>query len=121
MNYSSQGKHSLSYDELLSRNKQLSAKVDALTSELKQFKNQQDTISLLRESQKSLVSTNNLLMQQLNREQGPSSAKGALLSEKITASTKAPFLVRTSRHAPSSSAFDFSQLCSSQQLSSCPF
>ncbi|XP_048371295.1 leucine-rich repeat-containing protein 36 [Sphaerodactylus townsendi] len=119
LNYDPQGKHSFSYDELLSRNEQLSAHVEILTSELNQLKNQQDTISLLRESQKSLVSTNSFLLQQLNREQGPSSAKGAL-SEKTASSAKVPVYERTSHHIPSFSTFGSSQLCSSQQLSSCP-
>ncbi|XP_077166046.1 leucine-rich repeat-containing protein 36 [Paroedura picta] len=120
LNYDPQGKFSVSYDELLSQNEHLSAQVDVLTSELKQLKNQQDTINLLRESQKSLVSTNSFLLQQLNREQGPSPAKGALFSEKTTTSAKAPFFERTFHHSPPSSAFGSSHLCSSQQLSSCP-
>ncbi|KAL8194590.1 UNVERIFIED_CONTAM: hypothetical protein K2H54_025566 [Gekko kuhli] len=119
LNDDPQGKQSLSYDELLSRNERLSAQVDALTSELKHRKNQQDTINVLQESQKSLVSTNSFLLQQLNREQGSSSAKGAFLLE-IATPTEAPFFERTSHHAPSSSTFGSSQQCSSQQLSSCP-
>ncbi|XP_054856679.1 leucine-rich repeat-containing protein 36-like [Eublepharis macularius] len=120
LNYNCQGKHSFSYDELLNRNEQLSTQLDILTLELKQLHEQQDTISLLRESQKSLVSTNNFLLQQLNREQDPSAAREALHSEKITTSAKAPFIERMPHRAPPSSAFGSSHLCTSQQLSSCP-
>lgn len=39
-------------DELLSSNGKLTAQLDAVTSELKQLQKQQETLSLLRESQK---------------------------------------------------------------------
>ncbi|XP_060131911.1 leucine-rich repeat-containing protein 36 isoform X2 [Zootoca vivipara] len=114
---SSHGIYSLSYDELLSRNEQLNAQVDILTFELKQLKKQQDTISLLKESQRSLVSTNNFLLQQLNKEQDPSVGKTRRLSEKIPdAPCHASCPARTSHRASLTSPIAWNP----EMLSSCP-
>ncbi|XP_061450217.1 leucine-rich repeat-containing protein 36 [Rhineura floridana] len=111
------GIYSLSYDELLSRNDQLNAQVDLLTFELKQEQEkEQDTISLLRESLSSLVSTNNFLLQQLNKEHDPSIGQGALLSEKITDSPASSFEGTSHHSAPLYTTLG----CSAELFSSCP-
>ncbi|XP_066494018.1 leucine-rich repeat-containing protein 36 [Tiliqua scincoides] len=107
---------SLSYDELLNRNEVLSAQVDVLSLELKQLKKQQETISLLRESQRSLVSTNNFLLQQLTREHSPSSGKAGLVSGKVTTAGSASFCEKLAHQSPLSSAFGSNPLCGSEQL-----
>lgn len=106
----------LSYDELLNRNEVLSAQVDVLSLELKQLKKQQETISLLRESQRSLVSTNNFLLQQLTKEHSPSSGKAAVLSGKVAPAGSASFCEKLAHQSPLSSAFGSIPLCGSEQL-----
>lgn len=106
---------SLSYDELLNRNEVLSAQVDVMSLELKQLKKQQETISLLRESQKSLVSTNNFLLQQLTRAHSPVSGKGGFLSGKEATADNAPFCEKLAHQSPLS-AFGSNALCVTEQL-----
>ncbi|XP_053127512.1 leucine-rich repeat-containing protein 36 isoform X3 [Hemicordylus capensis] len=103
------GVYALSYDELLQRNEQLNTQMELLSSELKQLKKQQETLSLLRESQRSLVSTNNFLLQQLNKDLGPPGT-----------SSSPPSCPRSSHHPAPSSALGWSPLCPSEQLRSCP-
>ncbi|XP_065422856.1 leucine-rich repeat-containing protein 36 isoform X9 [Chrysemys picta bellii] len=104
-NYCFSGTHSLTYDELLHKNEQLSVQVEYLTLELKQHKKLQETVHLLQESQRSLVSTNNFLLQQLNKEHSPNSVKTTLSSEKFTIRERSPPLERT----PPVSAHGYSQ------------
>ncbi|XP_065422857.1 leucine-rich repeat-containing protein 36 isoform X10 [Chrysemys picta bellii] len=54
-NYCFSGTHSLTYDELLHKNEQLSVQVEYLTLELKQHKKLQETVHLLQESQRRLL------------------------------------------------------------------
>ncbi|XP_039359850.1 leucine-rich repeat-containing protein 36 isoform X1 [Mauremys reevesii] len=115
-NYCFSGTHSLTYDELLHKNEQLSVQVEYLTLELKQHKKLQETVHLLQESQRSLVSTNNFLLQQLNKEQNPSSVKTTLASEKFTIRERSPPLERT----PPVAAHGYSQYGNAEQLSNSP-
>ncbi|XP_067406260.1 leucine-rich repeat-containing protein 36 [Emydura macquarii macquarii] len=115
-NYSFSGNHSLTYEELLHKNEQLSVQIEYLTLELKQFKKLQETVNLLHESQRSLVSTNNFLLQQLNKEHNLNSVK-TLPSEKLTIHERSPPLERT---PPVSSAYGYGQYCNAEQLSNCP-
>ncbi|XP_048726715.1 leucine-rich repeat-containing protein 36 isoform X6 [Caretta caretta] len=115
-NYCFSGTHSLTYDELLHKNEQLSVQVEYLTLELKQHKKLQETVHLLQESQRSLVSTNNFLLQQLNKEHNPNSVKTTLSSEKFTLRERSPPLERT----PPVSAHGSSQYCNAEQLSNSP-
>ncbi|XP_038224835.1 leucine-rich repeat-containing protein 36 isoform X2 [Dermochelys coriacea] len=115
-NYCFSRTHSLTYDELLHKNEQLSVHVEYLTLELKQHKKLQETVHLLQESQRSLVSTNNFLLQQLNKEHNPNSVKTTLSSEKFTIRERSPPLERT----PPVSAHGYSQYCNAEQLSNSP-
>ncbi|XP_043382176.1 leucine-rich repeat-containing protein 36 isoform X4 [Chelonia mydas] len=115
-NYCFSGTHSLTYDELLHKNEQLSVQVEYLTLEFKQHQKLQETVHLLQESQRSLVSTNNFLLQQLNKEHNPNSVKTTLSSEKFTLRERSPPLERT----PPVSAHGYSQYCNAEQLSNSP-
>ncbi|KAM8774168.1 LOW QUALITY PROTEIN: leucine-rich repeat-containing protein 36 [Rhynchonycteris naso] len=70
------------YDDLLRRNQQLSTQVVCLNQELVQLKKLEETVALLHESQRSLVVTNEYLLQQLNKEQKGYSGKALLPPEK---------------------------------------
>ncbi|XP_058530810.1 leucine-rich repeat-containing protein 36 isoform X2 [Ochotona princeps] len=70
------------YDDLLRRNQQLTMQVACLNQELTQLKKLEDTVALLHESQRSLVVTNEYLLQQLNREQKGYSGKALLPPER---------------------------------------
>ncbi|XP_040853222.1 leucine-rich repeat-containing protein 36-like isoform X1 [Ochotona curzoniae] len=76
------GQQSHNYDDLLRRNQQLTMQVACLNQELAQLKKLEDTVALLHESQRSLVVTNEYLLQQLNREQKGYSGKALLPPER---------------------------------------
>ncbi|XP_060041339.1 leucine-rich repeat-containing protein 36 isoform X2 [Erinaceus europaeus] len=69
-------------DELLHKNQQLSVQVACLKQELAHLRKLEETVSLLQESQRSLVVTNEYLLQQLNKEQKDYSGKALLPPEK---------------------------------------
>ncbi|XP_042774052.1 leucine-rich repeat-containing protein 36 isoform X5 [Panthera leo] len=70
------------YDDLLRKNQQLTMQVACLNQELAQLKKLEETVALLHESQRSLVVTNEYLLQQLNKEQKGYSGKALLPPEK---------------------------------------
>ncbi|XP_006099467.1 leucine-rich repeat-containing protein 36 [Myotis lucifugus] len=70
------------YDDLLRKNQQLNLQVACLNQELSQLKKLEETVALLHESQRSLVVTNEYLLQQLNKEQKGYSGKALLPPEK---------------------------------------
>ncbi|KAM5263580.1 leucine-rich repeat-containing protein 36 isoform 2-T2 [Ctenodactylus gundi] len=70
------------YDDLLLRNQQLTMQVAYLNQELAHLRKLEGTVTLLHESQRSLVVTNEYLLQQLNKEQKGSSGKALLPPEK---------------------------------------
>ncbi|XP_053770770.1 leucine-rich repeat-containing protein 36 [Desmodus rotundus] len=70
------------YDDLLRKNQQLNMQVACLNQELAQLKKLEETVALLHESQRSLVATNEYLLQQLNKEQKGYSGKALLPPEK---------------------------------------
>ncbi|XP_041506610.1 leucine-rich repeat-containing protein 36 isoform X2 [Microtus oregoni] len=76
------GYPSHSHDDLLRRNQQLTLQVACLNQELTQLKRLEKTVALLHESQRSLVVTNEYLLQQLNKEQKGYSGKSLLPPEK---------------------------------------
>ncbi|XP_074142563.1 leucine-rich repeat-containing protein 36 [Sminthopsis crassicaudata] len=76
------GHQSHSYDELLRKNQQLNLQVACLNQELNQLKKVEETVHLLQESQRSLVTTNEYLLQQLNKEQKSYPGKAVLPPEK---------------------------------------
>eukprot|EP00073_Rattus_norvegicus_P032251 XP_006255569.1 PREDICTED: leucine-rich repeat-containing protein 36 isoform X4 [Rattus norvegicus] len=69
-------------DDLLHKNQQLTIQVACLNQELTQLKRLEETVALLHESQRSLVVTNEYLLQQLNKEQKGYSGKSLLPPEK---------------------------------------
>ncbi|XP_040354240.1 leucine-rich repeat-containing protein 36 isoform X5 [Herpailurus yagouaroundi] len=69
-------------DDLLRKNQQLTMQVACLNQELAQLKKLEETVALLHESQRSLVVTNEYLLQQLNKEQKGYSGKALLPPEK---------------------------------------
>ncbi|KAF6078538.1 leucine rich repeat containing 36 [Phyllostomus discolor] len=91
------------YDDLLRKNQQLNMQVACLNQELAQLKKLEETVSLLHESQRSLVVTNEYLLQQLNKEQKGYSGKALLPPEK-------------SHHLGRSSPFGKSTLSSSSPV-----
>ncbi|CAH7069830.1 Lrrc36 [Phodopus roborovskii] len=76
------GHPSHTHDDLLRRNQQLTIQVACLNQELTQLKRLEETVTLLHESQRSLVVTNEYLLQQLNKEQKGYSGKSLLPPEK---------------------------------------
>ncbi|CAO2610121.1 Leucine-rich repeat-containing protein 36 [Lemmus lemmus] len=76
------GHPSHSQDDLLRKNQQLTIQVACLNQELTQLKRLEETVALLHESQRSLVVTNEYLLQQLNKEQKGYSGKSLLPPEK---------------------------------------
>nr|XP_012597956.1 leucine-rich repeat-containing protein 36 isoform X3 [Microcebus murinus] len=76
------GHQSHAYDDLLRKNQQLTMQVACLNQELAQLKKLEETVTLLHESQRSLVVTNEYLLQQLNKEQKGYSGKALLPPEK---------------------------------------
>ncbi|XP_062033002.1 leucine-rich repeat-containing protein 36 [Lepus europaeus] len=76
------GQQSHNYDDLLRRNQQLTMQVACLNQELAQLRKLEDTVALLHESQRSLVVTNEYLLQQLNKEQKGCSGKALLPPER---------------------------------------
>ncbi|MBZ3891048.1 Leucine-rich repeat-containing protein 36, partial [Sciurus carolinensis] len=76
------GHQSHTYDDLLRKNQQLTMQVACLNQELAQLKKLEETVALLHESQRSLVVTNEYLLQQLNKEQKGYSGKALLPPEK---------------------------------------
>ncbi|KAL2762274.1 leucine-rich repeat-containing protein 36 isoform 2, partial [Daubentonia madagascariensis] len=76
------GHQSHAYDDLLRKNQQLTMQVACLNQELAQLKKLEETVALLHESQRSLVVTNEYLLQQLNKEQKGYSGKALLPPEK---------------------------------------
>ncbi|XP_016075797.1 PREDICTED: leucine-rich repeat-containing protein 36 [Miniopterus natalensis] len=76
------GHQSHTYDDLLHKNQQLNMQVTCLNQELAQLKKLEETVALLHESQRSLVVTNEYLLQQLNKEQKCYSGKALLPPEK---------------------------------------
>ncbi|XP_011378877.1 leucine-rich repeat-containing protein 36 [Pteropus vampyrus] len=76
------GHQSHTFDDLLRKNQQLNMKVACLNQELAQLKKLEETVALLHESQRSLVVTNEYLLQQLNKEQKGYSGKALLPPEK---------------------------------------
>uniref|UniRef100_A0A8C3W3F3 Leucine rich repeat containing 36 n=1 Tax=Catagonus wagneri TaxID=51154 RepID=A0A8C3W3F3_9CETA len=97
------GHQSHSYDDLLRKNQQLNIQVAFLNQELAQLKKLEETVALLHESQRSLVVTNEYLLQQLNKEQKGYSGKALLPPEK-------------SHHLGRSSPFGKSTLSSSSPV-----
>lgn len=76
------GHPSHTHDDLLHKNQQLTIQVACLNQELTQLKRLEETVALLHESQRSLVVTNEYLLQQLNKEQKGYSGKSLLPPEK---------------------------------------
>ncbi|XP_026350783.3 leucine-rich repeat-containing protein 36 [Ursus arctos] len=76
------GHQSHTYDDLLRKNQQLNMQVACLNQELAQLKKLEETVVLLHESQRSLVVTNEYLLQQLNKEQKGYAGKALLPPEK---------------------------------------
>ncbi|XP_006878757.1 PREDICTED: leucine-rich repeat-containing protein 36 [Elephantulus edwardii] len=76
------GHQSHAYDDLLRKNQQLNQQVACLSQELAQLRKLEETVALLHESQRSLVVTNEYLLQQLNKEQKGYSGKALLPPEK---------------------------------------
>ncbi|XP_017394708.1 leucine-rich repeat-containing protein 36 [Cebus imitator] len=70
------------YDDLLHKNQQLTMQVACLNQELAQLKKLEETVAVLHESQRSLVVTNEYLLQQLNKEPKGYSGKALLPPEK---------------------------------------
>ncbi|XP_020740563.2 leucine-rich repeat-containing protein 36 isoform X3 [Odocoileus virginianus] len=97
------GHLSHTYDDLLRKNQQLNMQVSCLNQELAQLKKLEETVTLLHESQRSLVVTNEYLLQQLNKEQKGYSGKALLPPEK-------------SHHLGRSSPFGKSMLSSSSPV-----
>uniref|UniRef100_A0A8C0WQY7 Leucine-rich repeat-containing protein 36 n=1 Tax=Castor canadensis TaxID=51338 RepID=A0A8C0WQY7_CASCN len=97
------GHPSPTHDDLLRKNQQLTMQVACLNQELAQLKKLEKTVALLHESQRSLVVTNEYLLQQLNREQKGYSGKALLPPEK-------------SHHLGRSSPFGKSTLSSSSPM-----
>ncbi|XP_032180211.1 leucine-rich repeat-containing protein 36 isoform X7 [Mustela erminea] len=97
------GHQSHTYDDLLRKNQQLNMQVACLNQELAQLKKLEETVALLHESQRSLVVTNEYLLQQLNKEQKGYSGKALLPPEK-------------SHHLGRSSPFGKSTLSSSSPV-----
>ncbi|XP_057568175.1 leucine-rich repeat-containing protein 36 [Hippopotamus amphibius kiboko] len=97
------GYQSHTYDDLLRKNQQLNMQVACLNQELAQLKKLEETVALLHESQRSLVVTNEYLLQQLNKEQKGYSGKALLPPEK-------------SHHLGRSSPFGKSMLSSSSPV-----
>nr|KAF6410861.1 leucine rich repeat containing 36 [Rousettus aegyptiacus] len=97
------GHQSHTFDDLLRKNQQLNMKVACLNQELAQLKKLEETVALLHESQRSLVVTNEYLLQQLNKEQKGYSGKALLPPEK-------------SHHLGRSSPFGKSTLSSSSPV-----
>ncbi|XP_036131152.1 leucine-rich repeat-containing protein 36 [Molossus molossus] len=91
------------YDDLLRKNQHLNMQVACLNQELAQLKKLEETVALLHESQRSLVVTNEYLLQQLNEEQKDYSGKVLLPPEK-------------SHHLERSSPFGKSTLSSSSPV-----
>ncbi|KAL6080276.1 hypothetical protein STEG23_010397 [Scotinomys teguina] len=73
---------SQTHDDLLRKNQQLTIQVACLNQELTQLKRLEETVALLHESQRSLVVTNEYLLQQLNKEHKGYSGKSLLPPEK---------------------------------------
>lgn len=90
-------------DDLLRKNQQLTMQVACLNQELAQLRKLEETVALLQESQRSLVVTNEYLLQQLNKEQKGYSGKSLLPPEK-------------SHHLGRSSPFGKSTLSSSSPV-----
>ncbi|XP_035192340.1 leucine-rich repeat-containing protein 36 isoform X2 [Oxyura jamaicensis] len=105
------------YDELLWKNNQLSTQVEFLRLEVKQLTGLQEMVALLQESQRSLVSTNNFLLQQLSKGNSHTVHKTPLPSEKCTSRETSSPLERT---ASVPSVYSSSQYWSSEQLCNCP-
>ncbi|XP_032710121.1 leucine-rich repeat-containing protein 36 isoform X6 [Lontra canadensis] len=97
------GHQSHTFDDLLRKNQQLNMQVACLNQELAQLKKLEETVALLHESQRSLVVTNEYLLQQLNKEQKGYSGKALLPPEK-------------SHHLGRSSPFGKSTLSSSSPV-----
>ncbi|XP_012927107.2 leucine-rich repeat-containing protein 36 isoform X2 [Heterocephalus glaber] len=97
------GHQSHTYDDILHKNQQLTMQVACLNQELAQLKKVEETIALLHESQRSLVLTNEYLLQLLNKEQKGYSGKALLPPEK-------------SHHLGRSSPFGKSTLSSSSPV-----
>ncbi|XP_009429311.1 leucine-rich repeat-containing protein 36 isoform X5 [Pan troglodytes] len=76
------GQQSHIYDDLLHKNQQLTMQVACLNQELAQLKKLEETVAILHESQRSLVVTNEYLLQQLNKEPKGYSGKALLPPEK---------------------------------------
>ncbi|XP_032140130.1 leucine-rich repeat-containing protein 36 isoform X4 [Sapajus apella] len=72
------GQQSHTYDDLLHKNQQLTMQVTCLNQELAQLKKLEETVAVLHESQRSLVVTNEYLLQQLNKEPKGYSGKALL-------------------------------------------
>nr|XP_044995980.1 leucine-rich repeat-containing protein 36 isoform X1 [Jaculus jaculus] len=70
------------HNDLLRKNQQLTMQVACLNQELAQLKKLEETVVLLQESQRSLVVTNEYLLQQLDKEQKGHSGKSLLPPEK---------------------------------------
>eukprot|EP00075_Anas_platyrhynchos_P032506 XP_027321759.1 leucine-rich repeat-containing protein 36 isoform X2 [Anas platyrhynchos] len=105
------------YDELLWKNNQLSTQVEFLRLEVKQLTGLQEMVALLQESQRSLVSTNNFLLQQLSKGNSLTVHKAPLPSAKCTSRETSSPLEGT---ASVPSAYSSNQYWSSEQLCNCP-
>ncbi|XP_028905624.1 leucine-rich repeat-containing protein 36 [Ornithorhynchus anatinus] len=69
------GKSLLSYDDLLKKNQQLNFQIIYLTQEVARLKKVEEASQLLHLTQRSLVKTNEYLLQQLNKDQVQPSEK----------------------------------------------
>ncbi|XP_074058573.1 leucine-rich repeat-containing protein 36 isoform X2 [Macrotis lagotis] len=100
------GHQSHSYDELLRKNQQLNLQVASLNQELYQLKKLEETVGLLQESQRSLVTTNEYLLHQLNKEQKIYPGKAILPPEKNHRIGRISPFGKTLQHSLSQTAHD---------------
>nr|XP_033796979.1 leucine-rich repeat-containing protein 36 isoform X1 [Geotrypetes seraphini] len=82
------GNQTQSPDELRHKNEQLRLQVEYLNQQLKQYKKLQDTMSLLQDSQRCLVSTNDFLLHQLSKDSYQSSITHPLSISQLTTEEK---------------------------------
>ncbi|XP_030059614.1 LOW QUALITY PROTEIN: leucine-rich repeat-containing protein 36 [Microcaecilia unicolor] len=115
------GNQTQSPDKLRHKNEQLCLQVEYLNQQLKQYKKLQDTMSLLQDSQRCLVSTNDFLLNQLSKDSGHSSTTHPLTTSQLTTEEKK----NSNRHllsetSDSSSSNNLSQYSQGDRLNICP-
>ncbi|XP_029464647.1 leucine-rich repeat-containing protein 36 isoform X3 [Rhinatrema bivittatum] len=120
-NSSITGNQTLSPDDLRHKNEQLHLQVEYLTQQLKQYKRLQDTMSLLQDSQRCLVSTNDFLLQQLNKDSCHRGITHPLTSSKlVTEEKKCSNRHLLSETSDLSSSYNLGQYNRRDRLSTCP-